>query len=282
VEQSFPPDLSLWTSAVETNPEDTYALTSLGLAHLRLNPPAVDKALIHLNRALQLSEANQKKIAGNKQLILTPVYEAMGDGYLAQASRLTIERPDAAFWQQKKEAYLSAAKYLELASQVPSGFAPSDARVLKRLSEAYEGRAQIDAQELATAAPEYDDALIHERNDLWSESEETMRRARTILIDGHVPSSDADYRMVMIGMGNIIFGREVGASNEEKTGYYRQALARYQDAAALLPDDPRPLLYQGFCYEWLTDIAQSSEEKRQQFVLGEAVLHKAHRLVSIA
>ncbi len=103
---------------------------------------------------------------------------------------------------------------------------------------------------------------------------------RTILIHGHVPSSDANYRMVMIGMGNIIFGREVGASNEEKTGYYRQALARYQDAAALFPDDPRPLLYQGFCYERLTDIAQSSEEKRQQLVIGEAVLRRALTLKS--
>ena len=92
-----------------------------------------------------------------------------------------------------------------------------------------------------------------------------MRRAREILIAGNVSSVDPDYRMVMIGMGNIIFGREVGASNEEKRGYYRQALLRYQDAAALLPDDPRPFLYQGLCYDRLTDIAQSSEEKRQQF-----------------
>jgi tetratricopeptide (TPR) repeat protein len=274
------PDLSLWTSAVETNPEDTYALTSLGLAYLRLNPPEVDKALTHLNRALQVSEANQEKIAGDKQLILTPIYEALGDGYFAQASHLTTERPDTAFWQQKKEAYSRAAEYLELASQAPSGFAPSDARALGRLAEAYEGRAQIDAQVLATDAPEDRDSLIRERNGLWSKSEESMRRARTILVDGHVPSTDPDYRMVIIGMGNIIFDREVGASNEEKTDYYRQALSRYQDAAALFPDDPRPLLYQGFCYERLTDIAQSSEEKRQHFVIGEAVLRKALTLKS--
>lgn len=79
----------------------------------------------------------------------------------------------------------------------------------------------------------------------------------------------------MIGEGNIIFGREVGASNEEKVGYYRQALVRYQEAAALLPDDPRPLLYEGLCYERLTGMAQSPEEKRQPFALGEAVLRKA-------
>ena len=45
---------------------------------------------------------------------------------------------------------------------------------------------------------------------------------------------------VMIERGNIIFGREVGASNEEKAGYYRQALSRYQDAAALFPTTPGP------------------------------------------
>src|ERR1019366_1474097 len=45
--------------------------------------------------------------------------------------------------------------------------------------------------------------------------------------------------------------------------------------SALLPDDPRPLLYEGLCYERLTGIAQSPEEKRKQFVLGEAALHQA-------
>jgi tetratricopeptide (TPR) repeat protein len=84
----------------------------------------------------------------------------------------------------------------------------------------------------------------------------------------------------MIGMGNIFFGREVGASSEEKRGYYRQALLRYADAAALFPEDPRPFLYQGLCYERLTGIAQSSEEKRQQFLLGEAALRKALTLKS--
>jgi len=79
----------------------------------------------------------------------------------------------------------------------------------------------------------------------------------------------------MIERGNIIFGREVGASNEEKAGYYQQALLRYQEAAALFPEDPRPFLYQGLCYERLTGLAQSPEEKRKQFALGEAALRKA-------
>ncbi len=270
------PDLSLWTKAVETNPDNTSALTSLGLAYLRLNPPEADKALLHLNRALQLSEAIQEKIAGDKRLILTPVYEVLGDGYLVKASQLALSWIDTEVWREKKQAYISAVKYLTMASQNPSGFASSDARVFSRLAEACEGQAQMDAQELADATPEQRDSLIRERDVLRSKSEEAMRRAREILISGNVPTIDPDYRMVIIGEGNIIFNREVGASSkEEKAGYYRQALLRYQEAAALLPDDPRPFLYQGLCYERLTDIAQSPEEKRQQFALGEAVLREA-------
>jgi tetratricopeptide (TPR) repeat protein len=274
------PDLSLWVSAVETNPDDIYALISLALAYLRLNPPEADEALIHLNRALQLSEANQEKIAGDKQLILTLVYAALGDGYLAKASQLSADRFATGPWQQKNEAYISAAKYFELASQVPSGFAPSDARVLGRLAEAYEGEAQMDTQEIAMVPPVDRDVLIRERDGLRSKSEESIRRAREILIAGNVYTGDPDYRIVMIEMGNMIFGREVGASKEERSGYYRRALLQYQDAAALFPDDPRPFLYQGLCYERLTDIAQSLEEKRQQFVLGEAALRKALTLKS--
>jgi tetratricopeptide (TPR) repeat protein len=274
------PDLSLWTTAVKANPEDTNALTSLGLAYLRLNPPETDTALVHLNRALQISEANQEKIAGDEQLILTPVYAALGDGYLVKASQLTAEKFATEPWQQKKEAYRSAIKYFDLASLAPEGFAPSDARVLGRLAEAGEGEAQMDAQELAMTLPEGREALIRERDGLRSKSEESMRRAEQVLLVGHVPSIDPNYRMVMIGLGNIIFGREIGASSEEKTGYYRQALLRYQDAAALFPDDPRPFLYQGLCYERLTDIAKSPEEKQRQFTLGEVVLHRALTLKS--
>jgi tetratricopeptide (TPR) repeat protein len=102
-----------------------------------------------------------------------------------------------------------------------------------------------------------------------------MRQALQVLAAGNVSSMDPTYRTVMIGQGNIIFGREVGASNEEKLGYYHQALARYQEAAALLPDDPRPLLYEGLCYERLTGIAQSPEEQHRQFALADAALRKA-------
>ena len=162
-----------------------------------------------------------------------------------------------------------------MASQNPSGFAPSDARLFSRLADVYEGQAQMDVQDLVGATPEQRDSLVPERDELRSKSEESMRRAREILVAGNVSSIDPEYRTVMIEQGNIIFGREVGASNEEKAGYYRQALSRYQDAAALFPDDPRPFLYQGLCYERLTGLAQSPEEKQKQFALGEAVLRKA-------
>jgi len=269
------PDLSLWTSAVETNPEDTAALTNLALALLRLIPPEAGQALVHLNRALELSEGNQAKIAGDKQLILSPLYEGLGDAYLTQATRLAAVTPGASDWQQKKEAYGNAVKYFRIASQAPSGFAPSDARLFSRLAEACEGQAQMDALELASAAPEQRDSLIGERDKLRGESEESMRRAQETLVKGRVSSTDSNYRMVMIVRGNIIFGREAGATNEEKAGYYYQALVLYQDAAALFPDDPRPLLYQGLCYERLTGIAQSPEEKQKQFALGEATLRTA-------
>jgi hypothetical protein len=53
------------------------------------------------------------------------------------------------------------------------------------------------------------EALIRERDGLRSKSEESMRRAEQVLLVGHVPSIDPNYRMVMIGLGNIIFGVSV-------------------------------------------------------------------------
>jgi hypothetical protein len=259
------PDLSLWASAVETNPDDALARTSLGLAYVRLTPPDPDNALLHLNRALQISEITQSNIVGGRQLILTPVYDALGDGYLVKASRLVAGGIGSEGWREKKEAYINAAKYFGLASQNLSGFASSDARLLSRLAEASEGQAQMDDQEAGKATPEVRNNLIRERDNLRRNSEESMRRAPQILTEGNVPAVDPNYQSVILGEGNIIFGREIGASsNEEKAGYYYQALARYQEGAELLPDDPRPLLYQGLCYERLAGIAQSTEEQQKQ------------------
>jgi tetratricopeptide (TPR) repeat protein len=269
------PDLSLWTSAVDTNPGDTLALTNLSLALLRLDPPESDQALVHLNRALDLSEANQTKIAGDRQLILSPLYEGLGDAYLTQATRLAAVTPGAGLGQQEREAYVNAVKYFEMASKSPSGFASSDARLFSRLAEAYEGQAQMEANELVNAAPGRRDSLIGERDRLRGEAEESMRRAQEILVVGRVAPTDANYRVVMIARGNLIFGRETAARNDEKAGYYRQALSLYQDAATLFPDDPRPFLYQGLCYERLTGIAQSPEERQKDFTLGEQALRTA-------
>lgn len=270
------PDLSLWTQAVETNPYNTTALTFLGLTYLRLSPPDADAALLHLNRALQVSLESQANIAGDRQLVLTHVYSALGDGYLVKASHLSATGSGTDAWQEKKDAYRNAVKYFDLASQSPSGFASSDARVFGRLAEACEGQAQMDAQEFSRATLIRRGSLLSERDHLRSMSENAMSHAREILIAGHVPSIDPDYREVILGEGNIIFGREVGASNSaEQSAYYRLALSRYQEAATLLPDDARPLLYQGLCYERLTKLAQSQEERQDEFRLAEAVLRKA-------
>jgi len=269
------PGLSLWTTAVDTDPGNMWSLTNLGLAYLHLNPPEADKALVYLNQAMQIGESNQSNIAGNFRLILSPVYEGLGDAYLTRASNLDGGTPGSSAWQQKKEAYANAVKYFGLASRIASGFASSDARLLSRLAEACEGQAKMATQELATAPPDAREPLIRERDELRRESEEAVRHALELLAAGNVPSIDPNYRTAMIERGNIVFSREVGASNEEKLNYYRQALARYQEAAALFPDDPRPLLDEGLCYERLTAIAPSPEEKRQQLALGEAVLRKA-------
>jgi tetratricopeptide (TPR) repeat protein len=269
------PDLSLWTSAVETDPANVSALTNLALVYLRFNPPEAGQALALLHRALQLGEANQARIAGGSQLDLSRIYEALGDAYLAEAPGLASGRPGSDAWRQKKEAYAEAVEYFERAAPHPSGFAQGDARLFRRLAGACEGQAQMDVEELAGVTPGERAALVTERDALRSKSEESLRHAREILVAASVPSSDPEYRAVMLEQGNIIFGREVGASDEEKSGYYRQALPRYLDAAALFPDDPRPFLYAGLCYERLTGMAPSAEEKRKQFALGEAALRQA-------
>jgi tetratricopeptide (TPR) repeat protein len=272
------PDLSLWTSAVETDPEDTLALTNLGATYLRLDPPDVDQALANLNQALQLSEANQSKNAGGKRLTLTHIYQGLGDAYLAQASSLTAALPGQGDWQKRKEAYLSSVKYYNLTFLAPSGFATLDVRILSRLSEAYEGLAQMETVELGALAGDARAVLQRERDSLRTESEQAQHQARELLATANLSPMDADYRMVVLQQGNALFNREIGASNEEKDGYYQQALVHYQEAASLFPNDPRPFLYEGLCYERMAAIEQSAEDKQQQFLLGELALRKAMTL----
>jgi hypothetical protein len=268
------PDLSLWAAAVKVNPNDTLALTNLGLAYLRLMPPEAQKALEHLNHALQVGEANQSKVAGEGRIDLSPVYEGLADAYFAQASEVVVGQMGSDPWQKKKAGYGNAAKFYSLALQTPSGFASDEARVLSRLAESNEGQAVLDAQELAAAPDEQRESLVRERDELRRESENSMLQARGLLVSGNVSSLDSNYQMVMLDFGNIIFGREVGATDEEKVRYYQEALSRYQEAATFLPEDPRPLLYQGLCYERLTAIAKTPEVKQREFALGEATLRR--------
>ena len=272
------PDLSLWTRAVETNPENIFALNSLALVYLRFNPPETGQALALLNRALEIGAAHQALIAGGRELDLSPIYQNLGNAYLAQASGLAVTDPKSEAAKQKKESLAQAANYFELASHNLSGFPSGDAQLFSWLADAYEGQAQIDAQELAVALPDRRPALFANRDALRRKSEQSIGRARDILAGGHVAPTDSAFRAVMIEQGNLIFEREVGASPEEKAADYRQALARYQEAAALFPDDPRPYLYQGICYERLTGMAPPGEEKQTDLALAEAALRKAATL----
>jgi tetratricopeptide (TPR) repeat protein len=63
---------------------------------------------------------------------------------------------------------------------------------------------------------------------------------------------------------------------------FRKALALYQDAAAMFPDDPRPALDQGLCYQRLHLLEPSTEEKRKLFDRGVAVLQQALTLRTAA
>jgi hypothetical protein len=40
-------------------------------------------------------------VTDGRELILTPLYEALGDGYLAKASQVPVDAPGSTDWQQK-------------------------------------------------------------------------------------------------------------------------------------------------------------------------------------
>ncbi len=50
------------------------------------------------------------------------------------------------------------------------------------------------------------------------------------------------------------------STTPDTDNYYRQALIRYQGADTTIPDDPRPLSYEGLCYGQLTGIEQYPEQ----------------------
>jgi len=276
------PELALWASAVDTDPDDSLAHINLGLAYLRLDPPEINGALDHLHRALELSESNQSKVVSGQTLNMTPAYEGLGDAYLTRASDLSAGQSADPGWQAKKADYQDAVKYYQLSFRSPSGFARGDAGALERYSEASEALAQMLTTELSEAAGETLETNRRTRDHLRAESERALARARTLLVEANVPSTDAEFREVVLSQGTILFKREAGATAAEKAGYYQQALMHYQEAATLFPDDPRPLLDEGLCYERMAGAAKSAEDMRQQIAAGDAVLGKALTLQTTA
>ncbi len=276
------PDLALWSSAVAADADDSLARINLGLTYLRLDPPNIEGALTHLGRAKELIEANQSRVAGDQKLNFTPVYEGLGNAYLARASHRGAALPADPDWRAKKEDYANAVKNFQLTFLAPSGFMRGDVGILRQYSAASEALAQMDNAQLGNASGGDRDVLQRERDQLRGESEQALERARKLMLSANVPATDADYRLVVLDQGNIVFNREIGASLPEKIGDYNQALARYQEAAAAFPDDPRPLLDEGMCYERLAGVAASEQDRRQPVAQGEAALRKALTLRTAA
>ena len=268
------PDLSLWTSAVETNPEDHFALTSLALVYLRFEPPEPEKALPLLQRALKVRDASQTGIPGGRKLDFSQTLGAMGDAYLAMA-RAIPETQDPEVWQRSKDLYQKATESFQEAALVPWGFAPGDGRLHRSLGSALEGWARQLDRLASVAAAESRVALIQKRDELRNGADAAFLRARQILVAGNVSRDDPDFRETALDAGTTIFQREESASAAEKPALFRKALARYQETEALFPDDPRVWLYEGLCYQRLRLVAPSDEEKRTLFERGDAVLRKA-------
>ena len=71
------------------------------------------------------------------------------------------------------------------------------------------------------------------------------------------------------------FKRASDAAPGAKAMWFRKALAAYQEAVSAVPDDPRPVFYSGLCYERLSLLASSADEKRRNFAGAEAAYRKA-------
>jgi hypothetical protein len=268
------PDLSLWTSAVETNPEDYVASTNLALVYLRFEPPEPEKALLFLERALKVRDATRGKIPGGLNLDFSQTLQAMGETLLTMARALP-EGKDPAAWQHRKDFYQKAAENLQQAALVPMGFAPLDGRLQALLGSALEGWAR-DLDLMASAATGEDHtSLVRQRDEQRSASEQAFHRAHEILLAGNVSRDDANFRQAELDAATAFFDRADRAPPQEKPEFYRKALAGYQAAEALFPDDPRVWLYEGLCYQRLHLVASSAQEKKTLFERGEAVLRKA-------
>jgi hypothetical protein len=134
------PDLSIWTSAVDTNPTDAMALMNLSLVLLRLDPPQTEEARADLNRALELSETNQSNIAGGKQIILTPMYEGLGDAYLIEAKRLEAASTWLRRMAKEKGGIFQFAEVLRKCDGIPVGFCVLRCRGVQQTGRGVRGR----------------------------------------------------------------------------------------------------------------------------------------------
>ena len=274
------PDLSLWTAAVDTHPDNWSALTSLALVYLNFNPPEAERALVYLHRALEISEIQQQGLPDGKQLDISPLQQALGNAHLALA-RGSLSQPGVPDGRaKKKESLRQALKYFERAERVPWGFAPAHARLLQNLAEAREELARMYQEEILAASGPQRNPTVTERDALRAGAINALEEARLVLLNGGVSTQDPDFRAVMLAPGTFYFNREVGATPEEKLAWYRKAIPVYQEAGKLFPDDPRPVLYEGLCFQRLCTFAATPEEKRKDFNRAEAAFRKALTLQS--
>jgi tetratricopeptide (TPR) repeat protein len=263
------PDLSIWASAAATHPDNHSALTSLAMVYLGMDPPEAERALEYLKPALVLAEAQQSKIAGGKRLDISPLYQGLGNAYLELARSKLKDSPDP-----RAEAVAQAVHYLEEAARMPIGFAPSDARLYWRLAEAREEAAQVADRRSRTAPPEERPALEARRDELRRASVASLEQARGTLTAAGVSTDDVDFRGILLAPGTMLFERASAANPGDRAAHYRSALEAYESARRMLPDDPRPVFYQGLCYERLFGLT-AAEERQALFASAEAAYRKA-------
>jgi tetratricopeptide (TPR) repeat protein len=192
---------------------------------------------------------------------------------IARGKVSTEQIPNAR--EKKRDALRKAVDYLGEASLNPIGFAPADARLLGSLADARERLARTYQEELTGVSGEARQALVQKRDKLRQEGEEALKHAKEILFAGNVSRSDPDFRNIVLAEGTIVFGREAGAASDERTQIFRRALAHYQEAATLFPDDPRPVFYAGLCFERLYRLEHAPLEKRKLFESAESAFRKA-------
>ena len=274
------PDLTLWTSAVATNPDDHFALTSLALVYLRMEPPQPDQALPLLNHALEVVQTTQAGIPGGLKLDFSQTLGARGDAYLALA-RAVPESQDPATWRRAMDLFQKSAENFQEAAKVPWGFAPGDARLQRSLANALEGWAVELDRSARAASPAERPGMLQRRDELRAAAEEAFLKARRILVAGNVSHDDPDFAETALDAGSTIFHREETASPEEKPALFRKALARYQELEPLLPGDPRLWLYEGLCDQRLRAVVTSPEEKAVLFDRGKAAFQKAIALHTV-